>query len=98
MLIDCNPQAVLSVIGLLWSTASPWSTEAEAAVLSCAAQLWVATEPVNQGNEAENFDAAVKTTVEKAHYSGRTEVPGAGNIPQEGTVASSGLRRTDRSH
>lgn len=98
MLIDCNPQAVLSVIGLLWSTASPWSTEAEAAVLSCAAQLWVATEPVNQGNEAENFDATVKTTVEKAHYSGRPEVPGAGNIPQEGTVASSGLRRTDRSH
>lgn len=79
MLIDCNPQAVLSVMGLLWSTASPWSTEAQAAALSCAVQLWVATEPLNQGNKTKNFDAAVKTTVEKAHCSGRTEVPEAGN-------------------
>lgn len=79
MLIDCNPQAVLSVMGLLWSTASPWSTEAQAVVPSGAVQLWVATEPVNQGNETENLDAAVKNTVEKACCSGRTEAPEAGN-------------------
>lgn len=71
-------------MGLLWSTASPWSTEAQAAVLSCAVQFWAATEPGSQENESEKFDAAVKTTVEKACCSGRTEVPGAGSIHRWG--------------
>lgn len=63
MLIECNPQAVLSVMGLLWSTASPESREAQAPALNRAVQLWVTTEPMNQENNAENVDAPVKNTV-----------------------------------
>jgi len=47
MLIECNPQAVLSAMGLLWSTTSPESGEAQAPALNHAVQLWATTEPEN---------------------------------------------------
>lgn len=50
-------------MGLLWSTASPESREAQAPALNRAVQLWVTTEPMNQENNAENVDAPVKNTV-----------------------------------
>lgn len=77
MLIECNPQAVLSVMGLLWSTASPESREAQAPALHRAEQLWVATEPANQGNNAENFETPVKNAAGKACCSGRSEAQDA---------------------
>lgn len=74
----------LKLFFLWWgcSGAQPAHGPQKHRLLCWAVQLWVATEPVNQGNEAENFDAAVKTTVEKERCSGRTEVPG--NIPRRG--------------